>query len=34
MSDKGDHSDDEVEYEEEEEPIVWRTAARGTPLQV
>jgi hypothetical protein len=30
MSDKGNHSDEEDEYEEEES-IVWRTAVRGIP---
>lgn len=33
MGDKGNYSDDENEYEEEES-IVWRTAVRDTPFRV
>lgn len=33
MSDKGNYSDEEDQYEEEES-IVWRTAVRGIPLRV
>lgn len=33
MSDKGNYSDEEDEYEEEES-VVWRTAVRRIPLKL